>query len=499
MIFSLLATSAAAALLAPAAPRQFFATCVGGLEPVLAAELSSAHIGATAIEEGHWGCRFEGDAETGARAVLWLRSALRVMEPLASAEDVYTQRELYNLARDGVDWPAIITEGQTLGVNAVLAATRSRKAAGGGRPGDWVCTQCGDLVFASKDACFRCGQPRPSGEGENAPLTHSHFTALTVKNACCDAMRDAAGAPSVDASDADVPLSLTSTAASPPSTASSGAPSMHKRGYRSAVHAAALKETLAAASSSTRVRRRRRGRHALRPDVRLNGAAHRGGTHRDRHGARPHPRAAAAPPLADADHPVASSGRRGAAARRPARRDPRERRPPGGDRAGAARRAGNRRRRLHRGLERRCARLRARRRRVRREHPPWDKRIEGGEESWRAWPRPLRTVDGVASPNKEPPATSACEASRSCPSSTRALTCASSGTTCCRPGRGRRQRVAAAARGGGGGEEVAAAPAAAELTEAAAERLTDGGASDGAGAEGTARAAKLPVSSRKGA
>ena len=66
MTFALL-TSAAAALLAPAAPRQFFATCVGGLEPVLAAELSSAHIGATAIEEGHWSCRFEGDAETGAR------------------------------------------------------------------------------------------------------------------------------------------------------------------------------------------------------------------------------------------------------------------------------------------------------------------------------------------------------------------------------------------------------------------------------------------------
>ena len=248
MIFSLLATSAAAALLSPTAPRQFFATCVGGLEPVLAAELNSAHIGATAIEEGHWGCRFEGDAETGARAVLWLRSALRVMEPLASAEDVYTQRELYNLARDGVDWPAIITEGQTLGVNAVLAATRSRKAAGGGRPGDWVCTQCGDLVFASKDACFRCGQPRPSGEGENAPLTHSHFTALTVKNACCDAMRDAAGwRPSVDASDADVPLSLyVHRGVATLYRVLSGAPSMHKRGYRSAVHAAALKETLAA-------------------------------------------------------------------------------------------------------------------------------------------------------------------------------------------------------------------------------------------------------------
>mmetsp|Transcript_3968 Transcript_3968/g.6969 ORF Transcript_3968/g.6969 Transcript_3968/m.6969 type:complete len:158 (+) Transcript_3968:137-610(+) len=31
------------------------------------------------------------------------------------------------------------------------------------RPGDWDCPECGALVFASKDACFKCGAPRDGG------------------------------------------------------------------------------------------------------------------------------------------------------------------------------------------------------------------------------------------------------------------------------------------------------------------------------------------------
>merc|ERR1712151_548654 len=32
----------------------------------------------------------------------------------------------------------------------------------GGKPGDWSCPNCGDLVFASKHACKMCGTPKPS-------------------------------------------------------------------------------------------------------------------------------------------------------------------------------------------------------------------------------------------------------------------------------------------------------------------------------------------------
>jgi len=37
---------------------------------------------------------------------------------------------------------------------------------GGGperRPGDWDCSNCGALVFASKDECFKCQTPRDGG------------------------------------------------------------------------------------------------------------------------------------------------------------------------------------------------------------------------------------------------------------------------------------------------------------------------------------------------
>jgi hypothetical protein len=33
------------------------------------------------------------------------------------------------------------------------------------RPGDWNCPQGCGLVFASKNACFRCGTPKPEGAG----------------------------------------------------------------------------------------------------------------------------------------------------------------------------------------------------------------------------------------------------------------------------------------------------------------------------------------------
>jgi uncharacterized OB-fold protein len=31
----------------------------------------------------------------------------------------------------------------------------------GGRPGDWICPDCGDLVFSSRDKCNKCGKNKP--------------------------------------------------------------------------------------------------------------------------------------------------------------------------------------------------------------------------------------------------------------------------------------------------------------------------------------------------
>jgi hypothetical protein len=33
------------------------------------------------------------------------------------------------------------------------------------RPGDWACPSCQAICFASKTACFKCGEPKPAGAG----------------------------------------------------------------------------------------------------------------------------------------------------------------------------------------------------------------------------------------------------------------------------------------------------------------------------------------------
>jgi len=35
----------------------------------------------------------------------------------------------------------------------------------GGKPGDWTCPECGDNVFASRSNCRKCGAGKPSGGG----------------------------------------------------------------------------------------------------------------------------------------------------------------------------------------------------------------------------------------------------------------------------------------------------------------------------------------------
>lgn len=243
---------ACALALAPP-PCRYYATCVGGVEPILAAELKAARIGASDVTEGRLGVAFTGSAEVGARAVLWSRTALKIMELLSVSEGVHRAEDLYEATREAAEWSDLVGgPEQTISVQAVLGTQRALES-GRMRPGDWTCVSCGAVVFASKDECFRCGAPRPDGSqgsGESG-LAHSHFTALTVKNAVCDALRERHGwRPSVDPEDADLPLFLyVHNGEASLYRVLSGGASMHKRGYRAgqAVHAAALRETLAAA------------------------------------------------------------------------------------------------------------------------------------------------------------------------------------------------------------------------------------------------------------
>merc|ERR1712241_837909 len=47
-------------------------------------------------------------------------------------------------------------------VNLIGGAGGKGPTPPGGKPGDWLCPNCGNLVYASKIECGKCGTPKPS-------------------------------------------------------------------------------------------------------------------------------------------------------------------------------------------------------------------------------------------------------------------------------------------------------------------------------------------------
>ncbi len=177
----------------------FFATASAGTEDLLTDELRA--LGLHGVGVGRGGVRFAGEIINAIRACLWSRIAMRVLLPLAdvSASDADA---LYAGARE-VHWEDHLDERRTFAVEAV---------------------------------------------GRSETLGHTHFTALKVKDAVADALRDRRGArPDVDARDPDVRI-LVHLAGGRASLALdlAGEP-LFKRGWRLVQTAAPLKETLAAA------------------------------------------------------------------------------------------------------------------------------------------------------------------------------------------------------------------------------------------------------------
>src|SRR5437868_10483227 len=84
---------------------RFFATCGRGIEPVLADELRE--LGAAEVTPGRGGVAFAGDRALLYRANLWLRTAVRVLQPILEAP-VSSTDELYEAVR-GLDWSAYLT------------------------------------------------------------------------------------------------------------------------------------------------------------------------------------------------------------------------------------------------------------------------------------------------------------------------------------------------------------------------------------------------------
>jgi putative N6-adenine-specific DNA methylase len=177
----------------------YFATCARGLEPVLAGELR--RLNAHDVRIGTGGVAFAGDSVLLYQANLWLRSTIRVLRPVLTAP-VSSPEELYEAVR-GVDWSRYLTVEHTLAVDCNV---------------------------------------------RDSALTHSHYAALKTKDAICDQFVDKLGRrPSVDTENPMVKLNLHIHKNEAVLSLDSSGESLHKRGYRTLLHRAALNEALAAA------------------------------------------------------------------------------------------------------------------------------------------------------------------------------------------------------------------------------------------------------------
>jgi putative N6-adenine-specific DNA methylase len=178
---------------------EYFATVARGLESLAAEELEA--LGAKAVIPGFCGVAFQGDRALLYRANLWARLPFRVLLKLAD----FPCRDATDLYRgiQKLDWEPYLTPAQTLAVTAT---------------------------------------------GKTPSLNHSHFTALQVKNAITDRQQQQWGERStVNLQQPDVQINVHLDRDRCTVSLDSSGSSLHRRGYRPAVGAAPLKESLAAA------------------------------------------------------------------------------------------------------------------------------------------------------------------------------------------------------------------------------------------------------------
>ncbi|MBC7940256.1 MAG: class I SAM-dependent RNA methyltransferase, partial [Chitinophagaceae bacterium] len=179
--------------------RPLFLPCASGAETLLAEEV--LRITGRAAESGRGGVWLDGDESAVMQLNLHSRLAQRVLWPLIDGP-YRDEHDLYDLARR-VAWNDWITPAQTLRVDMV--AMRS-------------------------------------------PLQSLNFSALRIKDAVCDVVRDATGErPSVDTRQPDLPIAVFVGPDHATLYVDTSGDSLFKRGWREDAGEAPLKETLAAA------------------------------------------------------------------------------------------------------------------------------------------------------------------------------------------------------------------------------------------------------------
>ncbi len=178
---------------------KFFATAAKGVEEVLADEIRALGITVSAVEKG--GVRFTGDMGTCYKANLWLRTAQRILMPLAEFP-CDSPDSLYEGVHS-IPWPRHLTPDMTLAVSCNL---------------------------------------------RDSAITHSGFAALKTKDAIVDSIRDSCGRrPNVDTADPHLLVNVHLMRNRCTISLDTSGSSLDKRGYRLDTKEAPLRETLAAA------------------------------------------------------------------------------------------------------------------------------------------------------------------------------------------------------------------------------------------------------------
>ena len=181
-----------------AEPFQMTATTQFGLEEVLAQELRQ--LGATIDRVGQRAVEFSGPQQLLYEAVLWCRTAMRILRPFAgfyAADEKALYREVGR-----VDWARYIGPAQTFAITAVV---------------------------------------------NQSTFEHSLFVAQLTKDAIVDQFRARTGRrPDVDVRQPDIRLHLHMRQNEVTLSLDAGGDSLHRRGYRQHTHAAPLNEVLAA-------------------------------------------------------------------------------------------------------------------------------------------------------------------------------------------------------------------------------------------------------------
>ncbi len=178
---------------------EYFATVARGLESLAATEL--AEIGAAEIAPGFCGVSFQGDRELLYRVNLWARLPFRVLVKLGDLPSSDGD-ELFESIQS-IDWGQYLTPELTMAVTVT---------------------------------------------GKNAQLNHSHFTAIQIKRAITTQQTKQFGERSnIDIEEPDVRINVHIDKDTCSISLDSSGSSLHRRGYRSAVGEAPLKESLAAA------------------------------------------------------------------------------------------------------------------------------------------------------------------------------------------------------------------------------------------------------------